>query len=305
RERSGREAYGPKRTRSGSCNSRAPTDPAPAPFPEGRIPMTHQRLPKALSLASPLVPILLLLAAPSASGLELLYSTGWSNLTTAEAFVCSSPALRYEAADDFDVVGSIERITFNGNNGCLSICSPPPVVGVRIRFFAWTATGPGPLQSEVFLPNGTPGFFFDSQNVEDLDITLPQPFLATGKHYLSVSLEFAGCFDWRIWIANPNATKGGAAFKRTNGGPWTPVTSFSVTTADLSFALYGTAGPPTPPLGCGVWEVLPSPNAPGMDDTWLNDLAVLGENDVWAVGRTYGTSSPSDKNQYTFAMHFD
>jgi hypothetical protein len=59
------------------------------------------------------------------------------------------------------------------------------------------------------------------------------------------------------------------------------------------------------PQGCGQWAVEPSPNPPGSNQNWLNDVAVIAEDDIWAVGRSYGQYTASDWNQTTLAMHFD
>lgn len=247
-----------------------------------------------------------LLAVPAASATELLYSTGWSNYTTVQSVACGSPASVLEAADDFDLVASIERVYVTGYNSCIASCFPPPVSGARVRFYAWTATGPGALQSEQFVPAGSPGFLYDPTDIESLDVALPQAFAASGKHYVSVQLEFASCFYWAYWIANKDNPIGGAAYSRSNGGAWSKVTAFNMLSSDLSFSLYGTLGGPAPHLGCGVWSVEPSPNAPGMNQTWLNDMAYVAADDIWAVGRSYGPgSTPGDDNQYTFALHFD
>lgn len=251
-----------------------------------------------------LVPALAL-APFSADASELLFSTGWSNYTTVQSELCGNPSLDYEAADDFDLVASVERIYVNGHNSCIATCSPPPVAGARVRFYAWTANGPGVQQAEYFVPAGAPGFAYDPNSIEDLDITLPQPFAASGRHYVSVRLEFASCFYWAYWIANKDNPIVGAAYQRTNGGPWVQVTAFSMASSDLSFSLYGTTGPAPAPLGCGTWTIEPSPNGVGMSETWLHDLAYLADDDIWAVGRTYGPATPGDWNQYTFAIHWD
>lgn len=243
--------------------------------------------------------------ASSAAATELLFSTGWSNYTSVQSELCGSPALDYEAADDFDLVASIERVYVNGYNSCIGSCSPPPLSGARVRFYAWTASGPGAQQAEYWVPAGSPGLAYDPNSIEDIDVTLPQPFAAAGKHYVSVRLEFASCFYWGYWSANKDNPIGGAAYQRVNGGAWTQFTSMFMQSTDLSYSLYGTIGPPPPPLGCGSWTVQPSPNGVGMSRTWLNEMEYLAPNDIWAVGRTYGLGSPGDYNQYTFAMHFD
>lgn len=245
------------------------------------------------------------LAPPTASATELLFSTGWTNYTTVESELCGVPTLDNEAADDFDLVATIERVYVNGHNSCLAFCSPPPATGAWVRFYEWTAAGPGTLQSEQFVAAGDPGLAYDPTNIEDLDIALPEPFLATGKHYVSVQIEFASCFYWAYWIANKDNPMVGPAYRRSGEVAWTQVTAFAMQSSDLSFSLYGTVGPPPPPEGCGTWFVQPSPNPEGMDDAWLNDMAYIAADDIWAVGRTYGQFPASDWNQFTLAMHFD
>src|SRR5262245_6227782 len=66
--------------------------------------------------AGSLAGLLCALAALPASGAELLWSTSWSNWTTIESVVWSVPPKNVEAADDFDVDGTIERIIVSGNN---------------------------------------------------------------------------------------------------------------------------------------------------------------------------------------------
>jgi hypothetical protein len=248
----------------------------------------------------------LLLVALPARATEQIWTTGWSNYTTVESELCGTPSLANEAADDFELVGLVERVYVNGNNACIAVCFPPPVTGARVRFYEWTPAGPGALQADHFVPAGDPGLAYDPTDIEDVDVTLPQPFLATGRHYVSVQLEFADCFYWGFWIANKDAPKVGPAYRRTTpGGAWSQVTAFNMQSADLSFSLFGVVDPPAPPLGCGVWTQEPTPNAPGANQSWLNDLAVIAPDDIWAVGRGYGQYTPSDWNQNTLALRYD
>lgn len=255
--------------------------------------------------ATVLSTVAVLVLAGSVRATEEIFSTGWSNYTTVQAQLCGTPAISNEAADDFDLVGLVERVYVTGNNSCLGSCNPPPVTGVHVRFFEWTAAGPGTQLVEHFVPAGDPGFAYDPTDIEALDVTLPQAFLATGKHYMSVQLEFADCFSWGFWVANKDNPLVGPAYKRADGGSWEQVTAFNMASSDLSFALFGSVGPPEPALGCGVWSVEPSPDAPGMNQTWLNDVTYLAPDDIWAVGRGYGQLSPSDEGQVNFALHFD
>jgi len=245
----------------------------------------------------------LLLTAGTATASELIYSTGWSGYTAIESSLCPSQGLANEAADDFDLVGLVERVYVTGHNS--SFFGTPDVLGARVRFFEWTASGPGAQQAEYFVPAGDPGLAYNAANVEDVDVTLPQPFLATGKHFVSVQLEMADCFYWAYWIANKDAPIGSPAYRRTGSGAWSKVTAFAMNSSDLSFSLFGSVGPPSPPLGCGVWSQQPSPDAPGADDTFLNDMAYVAADDIWAVGRGYGQFNPGDYNQLTFATHYD
>ena len=88
---------------------------------------------------------LVLLATPGASATEEIWNTGWSNYTYVESQLCGSPAFDNEAADDFDLVGTVERVYVTGYNSCSGVCFPPPATGARVRFFEWTANGPGAL----------------------------------------------------------------------------------------------------------------------------------------------------------------
>lgn len=248
---------------------------------------------------------MLALSTHAAHATEQIWSTGWSNYTTVESELCGSPALANEAADDFDLVGLVERVYVTGDNACIAVCSPPPLAGAHVRFYDWTPAGPGALLSDQFVPAGGPELACDPTDIQDVDVTLPQPFLATGKHYVSVQLEFADCFWWAYWVANPNHPVNGPAYHRSGSGAWTQVTAFDMASTDLSFSLFGVVDPQEPPLGCGVWSPEASPNAPGANQSWLNDLAVIAPDDMWAVGRGYGQFLPGDWNQETLALHFD
>jgi hypothetical protein len=248
---------------------------------------------------------LLPLCSATTQATELIWNTGWSNYSYSQSQSCGSPVLLNEAADDFEVVGLVERVYVTGYNSCIASCFPPPLSGARVRFYEWTANGPGALQSEQFVAAPNPALLYDPNDISDIDVTLPQPFVASGKHYVSVQLEFASCFFWAYWVANKDNPLLGAAYQRANNGAWTKTTAFNMQSSDLSYSLYGTVGVPPPPLGCGTWNIEPSPNAHGMKDTWLEDVAYLAPDDIWAVGRTYGLGTPGDWNQYTYAIHYD
>ena len=243
------------------------------------------------------------LSVPAAAT-EQIWSTGWSNMTTVQSQACGSPTMVNEAADDFELVGLVERVYVTGYNSCVAVCFPPPVTGAWVRFYAWTAAGPGALQAEFFVPAG-PGLALDPTDIQDVDVTLPKAFLATGRHYVSVQLVFDDCFYWAYWVANPNAPIGGPAYARSNGGAWTQVTAYSMSSSDLSFRLFGSVGPPVPPQGCGVWTEEPSPGLPGANESRYNAMAVLAPDDIWAVGRGYVQSAPGNWDMRTLAAHFD
>ena len=78
-----------------------------------------------------------------------------SNWSRIESLVSSAPVQNLEAADDFEAHGWIQRVLAVGDD-CFN-CAPPSVAGVRVRFYAWTADGPGALQHDVFVPAGSPG----------------------------------------------------------------------------------------------------------------------------------------------------
>ena len=66
-----------------------------------------------------------------------------------------------EVADDFDVVGSVERVLMSGY-GCFS-CGGFVVSGVYVRFYESTpAETPGALLTEYFLDADDPNLLFDA-----------------------------------------------------------------------------------------------------------------------------------------------
>jgi hypothetical protein len=77
---------------------------------------------------------------------------------------------------------------------------------------------------------------------------------------------------------------------------------FVLSAATLAFGLeptLGVATPPHHPGGCGPeWAVVPSPNV--SEENNLNGVAVMGENDVWAVGNHLPAG-----NFRTLTQHWD
>lgn len=218
----------------------------------------------------------------------MLWSNSWSNWTTIQSSVWTSPAQNLEAADDFNVQGRIERILVGGDNPCIAGCAAPPVTGVWVRFYAWTPSGPGALQRELFLSGSDPNFRYDAAGPDVLDITLPTPFDATGQHFLSVQPVFTAAFAWSIWVADHGAAVGSHLWVKDNlaGSGWQQASDYlGPLDDDLYFMLYGTPAGGSPPevvADCGTWSVIDSPNPNG--PARLTDVHVVSPWDIWAVG---------------------
>jgi hypothetical protein len=143
-----------------------------------------------------------------------------------------------EIADDFDIGGSIERVVVSGYRE-MSAPSNPVVYGANVRFYEWLNGQPGALQAESFLASGDPALVYDLVRPEQFDITLPTPFQATGRHFISVQVGMdAGTLDAWYWeSANSGARRGAPVFQRDNlaGSPWSMANN-----SDGVFQLYGT-----------------------------------------------------------------
>src|SRR5919205_599043 len=148
--------------------------------------------------------------------------------------------LNKEVADDFDVTGTVERVIVNGD----SSINGAAVYGGYVRFYAWANGAPGALQSEYFLRRDDPRFVADTASPAFIDLTLPTPFRATGKHFVSVQLVTDATFGWHWKSSDSGARKRlSAAYQRKNlaGGAWAH-TDYA---GDGAFMLYGTlSGPP-------------------------------------------------------------
>jgi hypothetical protein len=93
-----------------------------------------------------------------------------------------SGAQNAEVADDFDLIASIDRVA------AIGYTSGPAADfrGVYVRFYAFGADGrPGALQAQSFVA-ANPTLTNSLNSGGWLDITLPTPFAATGRHFLSV-----------------------------------------------------------------------------------------------------------------------
>jgi hypothetical protein len=232
---------------------------------------------------------LVTLASASRAQQELLFSSpsdSTSYYALPESAVTTVPVASSELADDFDVVGTVERLYVIGG-GCFN-CTPPVVSAVVVRFYEWTAAGPGALQQEELIPAGTPGLLYTGSSPGVIDISLPVPFAATGKHFLSVQVVFDGGGNWGWWVTRSGAPVGSHFWSRQDGGAWGlyPHPMYDPFLADLSFLVWGTDD--TPPGGGsdpnGTWTPVDVPDLVPSERVLLRDVVVLSESDVWAVG---------------------
>jgi len=252
-------------------------------------------------------------AAAPAGAMELL----WSNYSSSYGDTVRSvayPGVDEEAADDFQVSGTIERLIVYAQNDCTFGCTDAPQPsGAVVRFHAATPAGPGSLlHEERFLP-GEPGFLYQTTGgVRSIDLTLRQPFAAEGWQFLAVQLEFDEPFNWWRSPSNDNAPRGSHAMWRDNaaGGAWQQAHDYwgAPVHQDLAFELYGcpAGGCPPAPLvaGCGAWSEVPSPNPPG--DARLEDVDALAPWDAWAVGSFSGPIDGYWQDvQQSLAMHWN
>lgn len=101
----------------------------------------------------------LTLASSAFGGDDLLLEQKIDGYAQVESLV-NPLGIRYEAADDFTVNGSIERVWIYGGNCCLGSCSfPTDIVEVTIRFYTVADGGqPGELLAEYVLDGDDPDF---------------------------------------------------------------------------------------------------------------------------------------------------
>ena len=214
-----------------------------------------------------------------------------------------------ELADDFDFDGDVHRVVVNWSN-CYQ-CPYPVFTSARVRFYEWTASGPGALLYEADVPAGPGQAVFESLL---LTVFLPQPFAATGQHYVSVQAQTTAPngYQWDTTGDEPEALS--AAWVRDENGAnaWVPAEQGPTPiTGDLGFALWGVPAPAPPPVAvgdpCGPWKPLPVPTHPNTTHSVLRDVKVFAADDVWAVGtltRQVG-ALPNDTISGTVSKHFD
>ncbi|HYG12500.1 MAG TPA: Ig-like domain-containing protein, partial [Pyrinomonadaceae bacterium] len=146
-----------------------------------------------------------------------------------------------EVADDFDLSAAISRVRVYGQWDGYETSPNPRYNGVYVRFYDAINNAPGNLQSEYFLPRGAGGVLFDAANPTAFDITLPQPFRATGRHFISVQPLFEDAW-WNVRSGGYYPTMRGAAWRvRDNlaGGVWGTGATSNYTASDMAMELYG------------------------------------------------------------------
>lgn len=204
---------------------------------ERRTLLYHSAARKLAAAAAGLLLLTILLSggAAQASAAELIYSQPFDNYTTFYSYQTPDGATDYEAADDFYVIGNIERVVAYGY-GSLSASQVQRAI---VSFYEFGADGkPGALQARYMVDPG-PNLVVGFSGINWIDVTLPSPFSATGKHFLSVQPVISTGWSW--WNSSFGKPRGQAVYTRTAGGVWGhPVSVVGGTyPSDLNFSLYG------------------------------------------------------------------
>lgn len=229
------------------------------------------------------IAVLALIAVTSSPGLAdcgSVWYTGWTNNTLGSSFVYGNQVQR-EVADDFEYVGSVVRLLVSGSGPFPN--QPTPLQGAWIRFYAWTPNGPGALQRQEYLTANDPNLGV-LPTPSTVDIRLATPFAASGRHYVSVQLDYppSGGY-WEPWVGSSTPPMLSRAWVRDQlaGGSWGPHLDFqgNVVDRDMSFELYGEDGVAT----CQQVEEMPTP-VPNPAYSILRDVDLLSASDGWAVG---------------------
>lgn len=237
--------------------------------------------------------------APAVAQCDQVWNTGWTNYTIGPSHVVAGEDK--EVADDFDFAGSITRLIVNGNGPFC--CGSTPVDSVIVRFYEWTANGPGALQALYTIAGDDPHLVV-LDLPQTLDVALPTPFAATGQHFVSVQVDFESSGYWYFWTGSGATPQLSRAWIRDNaaGGSWGPFIDIFGQPAnqDVSFELYGD---PTGGAVCYDWIESPTPK-PDIEHTILRDIEVLAPDDIWAVGDMRRVTGPNTE-LVPVAMHFD
>ncbi len=176
--------------------------------------------------------------APEARAAQKILGQYADNYADVPSYVSPQVSQDLESADDFDVEGPIDRVVITGRL-CFG-CSAPDIAGVWLRFWAWDNGEVGALQEEFYLADGDPHLLYDPIDTTTLDLHLPTPFIASGKHFLSVQLETSSFSSW-YWMSSGNGNHENSTLRHRIGsqgfGPYNQV--FGVVDRDLSFELWG------------------------------------------------------------------
>ncbi len=255
--------------------------------------MNTRRLFVSLSLAA-------LLAPRATADCVTAWNTGWTNDTLGGSY-SSGALIDREVADDFDFHGPIVRVVVDGFGPFPPVATP--IDGAWLRFYAWTANGPGALQSERFIAAGDPNLAVLA-TPNTVDVRLATPFQASGKHFISVQIAFpASGGYWEPWRGSSATPMLSHAYVRDRlaGGAWGPHVDFLGATIlrDMSFELIGDDGVSV----CDDLEETPTP-IPSQEYSLLRDLDVRTASDAWAVGH-YNALVAGSTESRALAMRFD
>ena len=252
----------------------------------------------------------LLPCAPVAAQCDPLWSNPWEGGYVFDSYAEQVTGFDAEVADDFELTAEIHRVVAYGL--ACSGCPIEPLTGVRIRFYEWTPNGPGALQVEHVVAGEDPSLGYDGAGAGagTFDVWLPEPFQASGLHFLSVQPQYAPNGQWGFWSANPGSPDLSPMWFRdaAGGGDWQPYPSPpfnpNLWNRDANFALFG-VDPATPdPLAvCGSWEPVQTPDANDQANRLLG-VAAVSPQELWAVGE-YETVSGSDFEFRPLAMRWD
>ena len=209
---------------------------------------------------------------------------------TTTSQIVGNPASDFEAADDFHLTGTVNAVTISGNV-CYQCTPLPPSFGAWVRFYTDQLGRPGNLQYEAFVPSVL--------NLQSLQIqaTLPTPFAATGRHWVSFQIATPGPHGFGWGVSNPGNVVNNPAQRRsrTPSGPWQSLASTpgGSTPVDLAFTLHGTLVTSPIPVGldpCGAWTFQDLPLPPGATAAAISDIVIRDSFDAWAVGNWQGGS---------------